>query len=150
MAASAKPSFIHLCELAAVKRKKTDPQKLASQAGRCLQRLKAHKYFTYQVDAAGRLKWARKEELITQETRQDGWFLLHTNEPAECCPRGQVLAHYKGLLDVARLGGKWRARGETEEGAAHFTEVANHSDGHLAAGPERGPPADDPDSQKFE
>jgi hypothetical protein len=33
--------------LAAVRRKKPNPQKLASQAGRALQRLKAHKYFHY-------------------------------------------------------------------------------------------------------
>ena len=142
-----------LGRLAAVQRKKTDPQKLASQAGRTLQRLKAHKYFTYQVDPKGRLQWARKADLITQEARQDGWYLLHTNEPAERCSGEQVLAHYKGLLDVeeafcelksylevrpvhhrrpdrvinhvrlcflaywlsARLGGEWRARGETEE-----------------------------------
>jgi len=107
----------------------------------------------YEVDAAGRLQWARKGELITQEAQQDGWYLLHTNEPAERCSGQQVLAHYKGLLDVeeafcelksylevrpvyhrrpdrvvnhvrlcflaywlsARLGGEWRARGETEE-----------------------------------
>lgn len=142
-----------LRRLAAVRRQKTDPQKLASQVGRSLQRLKAHKYFTYEVDAAGQLQWARKEALITQEARQDGWYLLHTNEPAERCSGDQVLAHYKGLLDVeeafcelksylevrpvyhrrpdrvinhvrlcflaywlsARLGGEWRARGETEE-----------------------------------
>ena len=79
--------------------------------------------------------------------------MLHTNEPVERCASQQVLAHYKGLLDVeeafcelksylevrpvyhrrpdrvinhvrlcflaywlsARLGGEWRARGETEE-----------------------------------
>jgi transposase len=142
-----------LRRLAAVRRKKTNPQKLASQVGRNLQRLKAHKYFTYEVDAAGQLQWARKEELITQEAQQDGWYLLHTNEPAERCSGEQVLAHYKGLLDVeeafcelksylevrpvhhrrpdqvvnhvrlcflaywlsARLGGEWRARGETQE-----------------------------------
>ena len=142
-----------LRRLAAVKRKKSDPQKLASQVGRTLQRLKAHKYFTYQVDAQGRLQWARKADLIAQEARQDGWYLLHTNEPAERCSDKEVLAHYKGLLDVeeafcelktylevrpvhhrrpdrvinhvrlcflaywlsARLGGEWRARGETEE-----------------------------------
>jgi len=142
-----------LRRLAALRRKKTDPQKLASQVGRCLQRLKAHKYFTYQVDAAGWLQWARKEGLITQEAQQDGWYLLHTNEPVERCTGPQVLAHYKGLLDVeeafcelkgylevrpvyhrrpdrvinhvrlcflaywlsARLGGEWRARGQTQE-----------------------------------
>jgi transposase len=142
-----------LKRVAAVKRKKVDLQKLASQVGRSLQRLKAHKYFTYQVEAGGQLRWERKEELIAQETQQDGWYLLHTNEPIERCATEQVLAHYKGLLDVeeafcelksylevrpvhhrrpdrvvnhvrlcflaywlsARLGGEWRAKGETEE-----------------------------------
>ena len=50
-----------LKRLAAVQRKKVDPQKLASQVGRSLQRLKAHKYFTYQVEAGGQLRWERKK-----------------------------------------------------------------------------------------
>ena len=142
-----------LKRLAAVKRKKVDPQKLASQVGRSLQRLKAHKYFTCRVEASGQLQWQRKEELIAQEAQQDGWYLLHTNETLERCPGEQVLAHYKGLLDVeeafcelksylevrpvhhrrpdrvvnhvrlcflaywlsARLGGEWRAKGQTQE-----------------------------------
>jgi transposase len=89
-----------LKRLAAVKRQKVDVQKLASQVGRNLQRLKAHKYFTYQVDAQGKLQWERKGELIAQEAQQDGWYLLHTNESVEKCPGEQVLGHYKGLLDV--------------------------------------------------
>ncbi|MBU6410175.1 MAG: IS1634 family transposase [Verrucomicrobiota bacterium] len=89
-----------LKRLAAIPRKKVDPQKLASQVGRTLQRLKAHKYFTYQVQATGQLQWQRKEELIAREAQQDGWYLLHTNEPAERCTGQQVLAHYKGLLEV--------------------------------------------------
>jgi transposase len=89
-----------LRRLAAVKRKKVDVQKLASQVGRSLQRLKAHKYFSYQVDQRGGLRWERKETLIAQEAHQDGWYLLHTNEPAQKCPTEQVLGHYKGLLDV--------------------------------------------------
>ena len=142
-----------LTRLAAVQRKKVDVQKLASQVGRSLQRLKAHKYFTYRVDAQGHLQWERKGELIAQEAQQDGWYLLHTNESVQQCPGEQVLGHYKGLLDVeeafcelksylevrpihhrrpdrvvnhvrlcflaywlsARLGGEWRAQGETEE-----------------------------------
>ncbi len=67
-----------LRRLAAVKRKKVDAQKLASQVGRSLQRLKAHKYFSYSVDAQGKLQWERKGELIDQEAQQDGWYLLHT------------------------------------------------------------------------
>lgn len=142
-----------LTRLAAVERKKADPQKLASQVGRALQRLKAHKYFTYHVDPKGKLQWQRKEDVIIAEAQQDGWYLLHTNEPIEKCPSEQVLRHYKGLLDVeeafcelksymevrpmhhwradrvinhvrlcflsywisARLGGEWRAKGETQE-----------------------------------
>jgi transposase len=89
-----------LKRLAAVKRKKLDVQKLASQVGRSLQRLKAHKYFTCQVDARGHLQWERKAALIAQEAQQDGWYLLHTNESVEKCSSVQVLGHYKGLLDV--------------------------------------------------
>jgi hypothetical protein len=89
-----------LKRLAARKRKKVDVQKLASQVGRMLQRLKAHKYFSYRVEAAGQLQWERKAELIAQEAQRDGWYLLHTNEPVEYCSGEQVLNHYKGLLDV--------------------------------------------------
>ena len=162
-----------LRRLAAVRRKKTDPQKLASQVGRCLQRLKAHKYFSYEVDATGQLQWARKEELITQEAQQDGWYLLHTNEPVERCAGEQVLAHYKGLLEVeeafcelksylevrpvyhrrpdrvinhvrlcflaywlsARLGGEWRARGETEEVPRVLRKLQTIRLGTLRLGP---------------
>jgi transposase len=89
-----------LKRLAARKRKKVDVQKLASQVGRMLQRLKAHKYFTYRVEATGQLHWERKAELIAQESQRDGWYLLHTNEPVERCSGEQVLNHYKGLLEV--------------------------------------------------
>jgi len=89
-----------LQRLAARKRKKVDAQKLASQVGRSLQRLKAHKYFSYGVDAQGKLQWERKAQLITQEAQQDGWYLLHTNPAVQECPTQQVLGHYKGLLDV--------------------------------------------------
>ena len=86
--------------LARVKRKTVDPQKLASQAGRLLERLKAHKYFTYHVNPQGQLEWEEKRETIERETQRDGWYLLHTNCPIESCGKEEVLAHYKGLLDV--------------------------------------------------
>jgi hypothetical protein len=89
-----------LRKLAQVKRRKVDAQKLSSQAGRLLERLKAHKYFTYRVDPKGQLQWEKKQEVIDRETQRDGWYLLHTNCPVASCPKEQVLAHYKGLLDV--------------------------------------------------
>ena len=159
--------------MAAVKRKKVDAQKLASQAGRSLQRLKAHKYFSYSVDPQGKLQWERKGELIAQEAQQDGWYLLHTNQTVQQCPNQQVLSHYKGLLDVeeafcelksylevrpifhrrpdrvinhvrlcflaywlsARLGGEWRAQGETEEVPRVLRHLQTIRLGRLQMGP---------------
>jgi transposase len=160
--------------LAAIKRKKVDAQKLASQAGRSLQRLKAHKYFNYRVDAQGKLQWEPKEELITQEAQHDGWYLLHTNQTVQQCSNEQVLGHYKGLLDVeeafcqlkgylqvrpifhrrpdrvinhvrlcflaywlsARLGGEWRAKGQTQEVPRLLRHLQSIRLGLLRMGPD--------------
>jgi transposase len=89
-----------LKRLAAVKRKKVDAQKLASQVGRALQRLKAHKYFEYFVDPQGHLQWSRRADSIRAETVRDGLYLLGTNTNAEQVPAAGVLAHYKNLLEV--------------------------------------------------
>ena len=89
-----------LQRLAAVKRKKVNPQKLASQVGRALQRLKAHKYFEYAVDQNGRLQWSRRTEAIQLEQIRDGLYLLGTNASAEQIPSTGVLSHYKNLLEV--------------------------------------------------
>jgi transposase len=91
---------IELQRLAAVRRKKPNPQKLASQAGRALQRLKAHKYFQYWVDEQGQLQYRKNEQLIQTEQSLDGLYLLHTSlEPARCA-KEQVLGHYKNLLAI--------------------------------------------------
>ena len=89
-----------LKRLAAVKRKKVDAQKLASQVGRALQRLKAHKYFEYVVDPQGHLQWSRRTESIQAETVRDGLYLLATNTTAQEVPATGVLAHYKNLQEV--------------------------------------------------
>jgi transposase len=89
-----------LTKLAAAKRLQPNAQKIASQAGRTLLTLKAHKYFTYVVDAAGVLQWARKEEVIAAERAHDGWYLLHTNLIAAAASPTQVQGHYKNLLEV--------------------------------------------------
>lgn len=87
-------------ELAERGRKKVDVQKLASQAGRLLQRMKAHKYYDYRVDEAGQLQWARRQEVVSAEEKVDGWYLLRTNLSSEKCPPEAVFAHYKSLLGV--------------------------------------------------
>jgi transposase len=89
-----------LKRLAAVPRRKVNPQKLASQVGRALQRLKAHKYFAYEVDLRGQLQWSRRTALIQSEAVRDGLYLLGTNTSAEKVPGSGVVAHYKNLLEV--------------------------------------------------
>jgi transposase len=89
-----------LKRVAAVKRKKADPQKLASQVGRMLQRLKAHKYFEYAVDPHGKLQWSRRADLVKVEAIRDGLYLLGTNTSAQQIPSAGVVAHYKNLLEV--------------------------------------------------
>ncbi len=89
-----------LKRLAAVRRRKPNPQKLASQVGRKLQKLKAHKYFQYWVDEQGKLEYQKNDELIQSEQNLDGLYLLHTAlEPAQCT-KEQVLGNYKNLLAV--------------------------------------------------
>jgi Transposase DDE domain len=89
-----------LAKIKGARRKKPNAQKIASQVGRTLQALKAHKYFTYLVDAQGVLQWERKEEDIAAEQARDGWYLLHTNLPVGDAPPTQVQGHYKNLLEV--------------------------------------------------
>src|SRR6059058_4024889 len=89
-----------LKRLAAVQRKKMNSQKLASQVGRALQRLKAHKYFDYAVDPNGQLQWSRRTEVIRAEKIRDGLYLLGTNATPEQIPSTGVLSHYKNLLEV--------------------------------------------------
>ena len=89
-----------LKRLAAVRRRKVNAQKLASQVGRALQRLKAHKYFQYSVDERGKLQWSRRGELIRAEALRDGLYLLGTNATVEQIPTAGVVGHYKNLLEV--------------------------------------------------
>ena len=91
---------VELKRLAAVKRKKVNAQKLASQVGRALQRLKAHKYFEYAVDPQGKLQWSRRTDLIDAEAGRDGLYLLKTNASLEEIPSAGVVSHYKNLLEV--------------------------------------------------
>ena len=89
-----------LAKLTSAKRRNPDAQKIASQVGRTLQRLKAHKYFTYRVDANATLRWERKAEAIAAECSHDGWYLLHTNLTPEQSDAPGVQRHYKNLLEV--------------------------------------------------
>lgn len=98
-----------LGKLATAKRRKPDAQKIASQAGRTLQRLKAHKYFTYRVDDSGILQWKRKAEAIAAESAHDGWYLLRTSLSPEQADAVGIQRHYKNLLEVEEAFGELKS-----------------------------------------
>jgi hypothetical protein len=98
-----------LGRLAAVRRKNVDAQKLASQVGRALQRLKAHPYFEYRVDAQGQLHWQKKEAFLEAEQSRDGFYLLHTSVAPAQGDKAQVLGHYKNLQAVEAAFGQLKS-----------------------------------------
>ena len=116
-----------LTRLAAVRRKTVDAQKLASQAGRSLQRCKAHKYFDYRVDADGRLHWQKKAALIEAEESRDGFYLLHTSLAPAQSDTAQVRGHYKSLLAIEAAFGQLKSYLEVRP-VYHFRpdRVRNH------------------------
>ena len=81
-------------------RKKVDEQKLASSVGRTLERLKAHKYFDFRIETNGHCAWSLREEVIADESRLDGWYLLTTTVSAAAAPKETVFRHYRNLLEV--------------------------------------------------
>lgn len=81
-----------------VKRKKIDVQSLASQVGRMLERVKALKYFEFNILPNGRCEYRRKEDLIVEESQLDGWYLLTTSLTDE--PKETIFRHYRNLLEV--------------------------------------------------
>src|SRR6266446_2189279 len=91
-----------LKRLAAVKRKRVNAQKLSSQVGRALQRLKAHKYFAYQVDEPFcQIKSYLEVRPIFH------WRADRVVNHVRLC----FLAYWLS----ARLGKEWRAKGESQE-----------------------------------
>lgn len=63
-----------------------------------LERSKALKYFEFSILPDGRCEYCRKEELIAEESRLDGWYLLTTS--LADAPKETVFRHYRNLLEV--------------------------------------------------
>jgi hypothetical protein len=84
----------------AATRRKVDVQKLSAQVGRMLAGAKALKYFDYRIEADGTATWREKAEVIDQESRFDGWYLLTTSLSPEQAAKETVFSHYRNLLEV--------------------------------------------------
>ena len=84
----------------AVTRRKVDVQKLSAQVGRMLARAKAVKYFDYRIEADGTATWREKAEVVDEESRFDGWYLLTTSLSRRQAAKETVFSHYRNLLEV--------------------------------------------------
>jgi hypothetical protein len=84
----------------ATTRRKVDVQKLSAQVGRMLARAKAFKYFDYRIEGDGTATWREKDELIDEESRFDGWYLLTTSLSRHEAAKETVFSHYRSLLEV--------------------------------------------------
>jgi transposase len=84
----------------AVHRKNVDTQKLSAQVGRMLARAKAFKYFEYRIEEDGTATWSERNDIIQEESRFDGWYLLTTSLSKEKTAKETVFSHYQNLLAV--------------------------------------------------
>jgi transposase len=84
----------------AVTRRKVDVQKLSSQVGRMLARVKAFKYFDYRIEVDGTATWNEKVDVIDAESRFDGWYVLTTSLSDRQAPKETIFSHYRSLLEV--------------------------------------------------
>ena len=84
----------------AVTRRKVDVQKLSAQVSRMLAGAKALKYFDYRIEADGTATWRENAEVIEQESRFDGWYLLTTSLSPGQAAKETIFSHYRNLLEV--------------------------------------------------
>lgn len=87
-------------------RRKVDVQKLSAQVGRMLDRMKAFKYFDCRIEADGIAAWHEKAEVIDEENRFNGWYLLTASLSSRQAEKGTVFSHYHSLLEVERRPSK--------------------------------------------
>jgi transposase len=83
-----------------VTRRKVDVQKLSAQVGCMLVRAKASKYSDYRIEEDGTATWREKDELVDEESRFDGWYLLTTSLSRRAAAKETVFSHYRSLLEV--------------------------------------------------
>ncbi len=88
-----------LSKISAVNRKSFNTQKLSSQVGRKLLTLKAHKYFEYHIKSNGKLEWNLKSDVIEQESRLAGWYVLSTSISTQMAPKECIFKCYRSLLE---------------------------------------------------
>jgi transposase len=87
-----------------VERRKKKPlteAEIALKVGKVLGRYKMGKHFLYTI-GEGKFQWSRREQMIEQEAKLDGIYVIRTSEPAARLSAADTVRSYKSLAQVER------------------------------------------------
>jgi transposase len=88
-----------LTEKASVKTKR-DKLKVAASVGRLFEKRKVEKFFDWTVGDKGELSWSVKEDVITEEEKIDGCYIIRTETPEDTLNKEEVVSCYRDLQKV--------------------------------------------------
>src|SRR5450755_3363508 len=83
------------------KKKLLTATEIAFKVGKVLGRYKMGKHFAHQIED-GKLSWSRRVEMIEQEAKLDGIYVIRTSETAEQLSAADTVRGYKSLAQVER------------------------------------------------
>jgi transposase len=83
------------------KKKPLQEAEIALKVGKVLGRYKMGKHFLYTI-GTGKFQWSRREQIIEQEAKLDGIYVIRTSEPAERLSAADTVRRYKSLAQVER------------------------------------------------
>ena len=83
----------------AVPKKKADDKTLAARAAKVFYKYKTEKYFTWAIEG-GTIIYSRKEEIIADEEKYDGLYVIRSNVSKEIMNTHEVVEAYKSLINV--------------------------------------------------
>jgi transposase len=87
-----------------VERRKKKPlteAEIALKVGKVLGHYKMGKHFLYTI-GEGKFQWSRREQMIEQEAKLDGIYVIRTSESAERLSAADTVRSYKSLAQVER------------------------------------------------
>jgi hypothetical protein len=88
-------------EVAGRKKKPLTAAAIGMKVGKVLGRYKVGKHFECSI-GEGSFVWSRRAELIAQEEKLDGIYVLRTSEPAQRLSAEETVRSYKSLAEVER------------------------------------------------
>jgi transposase len=74
---------------------------IALKVGKVLGRYKVGKHFLYTI-GEGQFQWSRREQMIEQEAKLDGIYVIRTSESVERLSAADTVRSYKSLAQVER------------------------------------------------